>query len=105
MIVQINTDKNITGREGFINYFKEQIDSELHRFSEHITRVEVYLTDENGPKGGVNNIKCVLEARLEGRPPVAVNGHADTSEKAIWDTLEKLKASLDTIMGKAMNHR
>jgi hypothetical protein len=47
----------------------------------HITRIEVHLSDENGKKEGHNDIQCILEARIEGRDPIAVRCDADTAKK------------------------
>lgn len=78
MIIQFNTDHNIKGTENFTATFTELITDELERFSSHITRIEAHLTDENGNKDGQNDMRCVLEARIEGRQPIAVTNQADT---------------------------
>lgn len=36
-----------------------------------ISRVEVHLSDEDGKKGGQNDKRCMMEARLDGRQPAA----------------------------------
>lgn len=105
MIIQFNTDHNIDGTESFAGTFTELITTELSRYSSYITRVEAHLADEDGSgKDGKNDIRCVLEARLEGRQPIAVTTHADTHYSAVEDALEKLKASLNTITGKMKEH-
>jgi hypothetical protein len=70
--IQLNTDKNITGDERLESYLSSLIENELSRFSDHITRIEIHLADENGPKNGENDKRCALEARIEGRQPIAV---------------------------------
>lgn len=104
MIVQFNTDNNIEGSEGFVATFTDLISGELDRFSDRITRIEAHLGDENGKKEGVNDKRCVLEARIEGRPPVAVTAHADTHYQAVDGALDKLKASLDSIFDRMKEH-
>ena len=104
MIVQINTDKNISGTEEFRTPVIALISDELNRFSNQITRVEVHLSDENANKGGINDKKCVLEARLEGMKPVAVTNKADTVELAIDGAIDKLKNSLTTILGRLKSY-
>ncbi len=100
MIIQINTDKNITGSEKLSAYLDTTISESLSRFSDKISRLEVHLSDENSHKEGLNDKRCVLEARIEGMQPVAVTNQAGTTEHAINGALDKLKASLDTILGK-----
>ncbi len=105
MTIQINTDRNINGNEKFESHFTTATEEALSRFSEQITRVEVHLSDENGIKEGPNNKRCLLEARLAGRPPIAVTHQADTVEQAYKGSMSKLKASLETILGKLKDHQ
>ena len=104
MIIQFNTDNNIEGTENFTATFTGLITDELERFSEHITRIEAHLADENGKKEGVNDKRCVLEARIEGRSPIAVTNRADTHYQAVDGAIDKLKASLDSVFGRLKNH-
>lgn len=103
MTIQINTDKNINGTEALTAQYEAQIESELTRFSDHITRIEVHLSDENGHKDGVNTKRCLLEARVEGRQPIAVSNQANTLDQAVDGAVVKLTSSLDTIMSKMSN--
>ena len=104
MKIQFNTDKTINGEERNQDFFTSQIAEELDRYQSHITRIEVHLSDENGKKEGRNDIQCLLEARLKGRKPIAVSDQADTVEQAISGTIDKLKNSLETILGRIQNH-
>ncbi|MDQ2721063.1 MAG: HPF/RaiA family ribosome-associated protein [Bacteroidota bacterium] len=104
MTIQINTDKNLSVHEAFKAQLDELLSNELNRFSEHITRLEVHLSDENGFKDGLNDKKCLLEARLEGRQPIAVTDKANDYELAVSGAIKKLKSSLDKIVGKSKHH-
>ncbi len=97
MQIQFNTDKNVTGSEDLIASSTSLISEELCRFSDQISRVEVHLSDENGKKEGLNDKRCMLEARLEGRQPIAITNHANTHEKSVSGAIDKLMASLDKI--------
>ncbi|SOE21338.1 Sigma 54 modulation protein / S30EA ribosomal protein [Spirosomataceae bacterium TFI 002] len=100
MIIQYNTDKTITGDERNEDYFTSLISKELDRFQSHLTRVEVHLKDENGKKDGFQDIRCLIEARMEGKPPIAVSNQADTVSNAVSGAIDKLKSSLETIIGR-----
>ncbi len=100
MKIQFNTDKTISGDEKSQDYFTTHIAEKLSRFDSHITRIEVHLSDENGNKKGVNDIQCLMEARMESRQPIAVSSQAGTAEAAVSGAIDKLKASLDTIIGR-----
>ncbi len=104
MTIQINSDNNITGTEGLSSFVESTVAETLKRFDNYITRVEVHLNDENGNKSGINDKRCMLEARLEGMQPIAVTAHGDTIQAALKDALGKLKSSLDSTLGKLQNH-
>ncbi len=100
MTIQLNTDKNLSVHEAFGSKLEDLLKDQLKRYSENITRLEVHLSDENGSKDGINDKRCLLEARLEGKQPIAVTAFGNTYELAVDSAIEKLKASLDTILGK-----
>jgi ribosome-associated translation inhibitor RaiA len=104
MIIQLNTDKNLAGTKKLNTYLNSLISEELSRFSNQITRVEIHLSDENGPKGGLNDKRCIMEARLEGMKPIAVTNHAETQELAVEGAIAKLKSSLEKITGSLRTH-
>ena len=103
MTIQFNTDKNLTLHEEFRDKLNDLLTDELSRFSENITRVEVHLADVNGHKDGLNDKRCLLEARVEGRPPIAVTAEEDTYELSVSAAVDKLKSSLETILGRLKN--
>ena len=104
MTIQFNTDSIVEVREEFRTPLINLISEELDRFSHQITRVEVHLSDENGDKQGLNDKRCVIEARLSGMKPIAVTNHANTHEQAVGGAVDKLKTSLDAILGRLRNH-
>ena len=96
MTIQFNTDKNIAGNDRTATYLSSMISDSLDRFSEHITRIEVHLSDENGSgKEGGDDKRCMLEARMEGKKPLAVTNNADTIEKAVSGAIDKLLTTLE----------
>ncbi len=105
MTIQFNTDHNTIGNEKLSTYFSSLLGKKLERFIDLITRLEVHLSDENGEKEGLNDKRCMLEARLEGRQPIAVTNDANTHEKAVSGAIDKLVASLDKIQGRMKNQR
>jgi ribosome-associated translation inhibitor RaiA len=104
MMIQLNTDKNISGNEKFESYLNTLITEELTNFSEHITRIEVHLADENGAKKGENDKRCMLEARLKNMQPITVTCHENTVEKSVDIALDKLKSSMETIYDRLENN-
>ncbi len=91
MKIQINTDHNIEVHEALASEFRGIVKSALSRFSDHITRVEVHLSDQNSDKKvGHNAMRCLMEARLEGRHPIAVTHQTMTLDKAVDGAADKL---------------
>jgi len=100
MHIQVNAVHQVEGHAGLVDYLHKLIESSLSHVRDHVTRVEVHLTDENANKGGDNDKKCVMEARMEGRQPVAVHHLAGTVDQAIGGAIEKLSALLEKQIAK-----
>ncbi|MDD2582624.1 MAG: HPF/RaiA family ribosome-associated protein [Desulfuromonadaceae bacterium] len=106
MHIQINTDRNIDGREALAAHLSSETEQALSRFSDHITRVEVHLSDENSDKkGGKDRLKCVMEARLEGRHPLVVTHQATTLEQAFNGAADKLTRLIENTIGRTGDQR
>jgi hypothetical protein len=99
MKILFNTDKTIQTDERHRDFFSDQIAEEIDPYQSHITRIAVHVTDQNGKKDGINDIRCLLEARLEGRQPIAVSDQADTIEAAVSGATEQLRTVLETMVG------
>lgn len=101
MQVQLNHDKNIQADETLAAWVETELKDKLARFRDHITRVEVHLSDTHAGHGGANDKRCTLEARMAGRPPLAVTHDADKTGDAIRGAIDKLQRALDTAQGRA----
>jgi len=104
MQVQVNTDHHIKGHEALATSVRATVESALRRSSDHITRVEVHLSDENGDKRGQNDKRCVMEARLEGRQPVAVTYQAATVDEAVDGAAGELTRLIENTLGRLHDH-
>ncbi len=104
MQIQVNTDHNIEGHEAFSSQVKTKIADALNRFSKHVTRIEVHIRDENSDKGGMNDKRCLMEARLEGRQPIAVTHQAADLNQAVNGATDKLKSVIESTLGRLDNH-
>jgi ribosome-associated translation inhibitor RaiA len=104
MKIQINTDAHIHGREALATQVTETIEHCLQRFQNIITRVEVHLSDQNGDKSGQLDKRCVMEARLEGRQPIAATDEAPSMVQAVKGAVEKLSKLIDSQLGRASSN-
>ncbi len=105
MQIQVNTDHTIEGHEALADQIRGVVENALSRMSDHITRVEVHLTDERGPKSGKNDKRCMMEARLEGRQPIAVTDEAATLDLAVKGAADKLARLIEHTLGKLHDQR
>ena len=105
MQIQVNTDKNISGHEAMAQNVEDTLHHILARFADHITRLEVHLSDEDSTsKAGMVDKRCLLEARLAGRDPTAVSELALTTEQAVTGAAHKMVSMLDSELGKLGRH-
>jgi hypothetical protein len=100
MKIQFNTDRNIEGNQRLETWVTKRLHEALDRFAERITRIEVHMSDQNGQKNGQDDQQCRLEARLKGLNPITVTAREATIEKSFSAAISKLRANLDTTIGK-----
>jgi ribosome-associated translation inhibitor RaiA len=100
VLVQVHTDPNISSSPGLTAQVEALVSGQLERFAERISRVQVHLGDENSIKNGSGDKRCMMEARLDGRPPIAVTSHAGTLEQAMNAAAAKLERSIDNMLGR-----
>lgn len=99
-MVQVNSDNNITGSERLNNYVSSTVSDSLSLYSDQVTSIQVHLGDENSHKGGEDDKRCMIEARLAGMNPVAVTAHAATIEQAINLAIDKILSALEKAVGR-----
>jgi ribosomal subunit interface protein len=105
MQISIRTDNHIEGSDRMENYFSEVLTTTLKRFEDKITSIEVHVSDENsGDKGGLDDKRCLIEARVNGMAPQAVSHNAPSVELAIKGATDKMKKVLDHAFDKMRTH-
>lgn len=100
MQVQVNTDDHIQGGESLAQWIQDEVGTRLARFKENVTRLEVFLSDLDSSKSGVDDKRCRLEARVVSRQPVTVTADADKMAAAFIAAVEKLSRALDADLGR-----
>lgn len=100
MQIQINTDHHIDGNEALSAHVEAVVESAMRHLKEQLTRVEVHLEDENGGKAGIDDKRCMMEARLRSHQPVAVSHHAGSVHEAVDGAARKLRVSLEAVLGR-----
>jgi ribosome-associated translation inhibitor RaiA len=103
--VQVNASNDIDNKDSLESWASDFLNEQLARFDQDLTSIEVQLTDENhAVKGGVDK-RCMLEARVNGRTPVAVTNYGTNQNLAIRGAADKLEHALDHALGKVREHR
>lgn len=100
MKIQLNTDSHVKGSESMHEKFSEIVEHGLAHYKDRITRVEIFLADENGRKKGEDDKRCIIEARMQNMNPISVTHHANNHEVAAKAAIEKLKKSIESTLGK-----
>jgi ribosome-associated translation inhibitor RaiA len=95
MKIQVNTDRNVPGGEELKERVRDVVTGAVGRFSERLTRIEAHLSDDNSSaKGGGDDMRCVLEARIAGANPLSVSHAAATLDQAVAGAADKLEKVL-----------
>jgi ribosome-associated translation inhibitor RaiA len=101
MIIQVHTDPNIESSAALTAAVEALVASAVGRFGDRVSRVQVHLGDENSShKGGGNDKRCMMEVRMDGRPPIAVVQQAATLDQAMNGAADKLERSIDSMLGR-----
>jgi ribosome-associated translation inhibitor RaiA len=103
--IQVYADSKLGGSERLSAYVTRSVSSELERYNAFITRVEIHINAEKSRSHDSGNLRCKMEARLKGRPPVAVTQEADELDQAIKGAVEKLNHSIQHTIGRLRDRR
>ncbi len=94
MQIQVNTDHHVKGSDLLRQHVENLLNDSLNSFKDQVTRVEVFISDENSHKGGDDDLKCTMEARIRGLKPIAVSYHAENINVAIDGAADRITRSV-----------
>ncbi len=78
-------------RSGAVEVFlRRKLEAALKRVSEDVFGVDVFLSDENGPKGGVDK-QVVLRVHLKNRQSVTINAVHESLRAAITNAAHRAR--------------
>ena len=100
MQIQINSDHHIAASPDTAGRVQSLVRDALERYSDRITRVEVHLNDLNGIKGGGNDKRCLMEARVAGFGPIDASHQAPDLMLAVDGAMEKLERAIEHKLGR-----
>ena len=88
MQILINSDHGVHGGATATETVESIVEDAVDHFTTRITRVEVHLSDTNGPEHGEHAKRCVMEARIAGVRPLAVAHEAPHMLQAVEERLK-----------------
>ncbi|MFC0250679.1 HPF/RaiA family ribosome-associated protein [Massilia consociata] len=100
MQINVNTNSSISGSQGLEEHVETVLRSSIERFEEHITRVEVHLSNENKEKHADGGNSCTIEVRVRGHQPIVVHEHSDDLRQSIKNAGSKMARALDSMFGR-----
>lgn len=96
MLVQINFG-DVQHSAAIESWAEERVRKQLGYLTERLTRVEVHLRDDSSAaKSSHDDKRCVMEARIAGRRPLAVEHFGADLYKVIDETAAKLSRAVKT---------
>ena len=104
MHIQINPGEGIEMSEALEAHIEKSLGAVQKRFGDRLTRIEVFLKDVNGNKGGVDT-HCTIEARPRSLDPSAAEGQGKDAYQAVTDAAGKLEKVLGSLFGKLDRRR
>ena len=104
MQIQINADNHLESSAARDDWARSVVEAAMGHFADSVTRVEAHLSDENAGKGGAAVMRCKLEARVNGRPPVVVTHDSPSLDSAVNGAVHKLVRATEHAIGRAGKH-
>ena len=99
MQIYVRTDTNIDGSGKLTAYVEREVATALSRFSDHMTRIDVHLSDESGGRA-TGAVRCMIEARPAGQAPVIVTDDAGSVDAALMGAIHRLNHLLESHEGR-----
>lgn len=94
MLVQINFG-DVQHSPAIVSWTEDRIGAQLGHLTQKLTRVEVHLRDDSSPsKFSPDDKRCVMEGRIAGRRPVAVEHSGDDLYQVIDEAAGKLSRAV-----------
>ena len=103
MLIQINGSE-IPATDAIAAHINKSVTHALAVFERQVTRVEVHLHDSNANKGGEDK-RVVVEARLAGFQPLAVEHTSKDMYDAITQAAHKLERAVKHKIERHHEHK
>jgi len=92
---------DITRTEAIEARIRDEIETDIGRFADRVTRIEVHVGDMNSHKKGPDDKRCMMEARPAGSKPVVAEAVGEDLYAVISETGQKLEKVLEKHFAKS----
>ncbi len=89
MQIQINYG-DIESSDALTEHVETSVHHAVSHFEDQVTRVEVHLRDDKQKRKGPDDKRCLIEARIAGKQPLAVEARAREIYKAVTEAAGKM---------------
>lgn len=95
MQIEIHGNNHAEIDQPWIDSQKQHLAEQMERFADYLTRIEVFINEENNHNQGPKKQRCAMEARMKHHQPIAVTDFAETIQQAVNGASTKLKRCLN----------
>ncbi len=96
MQILINTDKNIPMHGALSTWIEAELHRLLDRFDSRLTRIDVFLADENAAKSGPKDKRCALEVWPKHYRSLTITDEAADVQTAVSGAAKRMQRMLET---------
>lgn len=105
--------RNFTLTDAIEIHTRQKLEHMLHNFGDRILKVTVHMSDDNGPKGGIDK-HCHIHVNMKKLPTVviedseenlytAIDNATHRAERAVRKTIEKVQTKARHVDKTAIN--
>ncbi|HXH52421.1 MAG TPA: HPF/RaiA family ribosome-associated protein [Sphingomicrobium sp.] len=105
MHIQFNSDNQTPLGATDAEQIESAVGAKLERIADRVTRVEVHVSDINGPRRGAGDKRCMIEIRPNGMGPISATDQAPTIQGAVSGAAEKVLTAFERQVGKATTRK
>ncbi len=92
--------KGISSSAALLEYASLCLRTAVSRYRNAVHEVRVRLSDENGPRGGMDK-RCQVQVNLRGRQPLRITQDSDD----IYQAVALAARRTDRLLGRSVNRR
>ena len=101
MRIELKTDSDIEGHDELARYVETVVTAALEHDQAKVASVDVQISGVRGATAGAaDDIRCLVEARLEVLHPLAVAHQASTIHETVRGAAAKLKHAVNLALGR-----